>query len=331
MFSAGSRNERSFDFRHAVSERRTGCVQEALLSNEATIYVFLFLGALGVVAVWEGFAPRRVLTASLRTRWLNTLAIYLGTVWLVRLLLPLLGVGVALAAQESGLGLFNAWAAPAWFSLLVSLLALDAGHYAQHCVLHRFPLLWRIHRMHHTDRDYDFTTGLRFHPLESLFTSVFELSLVIALGVPPIAVVAYRFASVLSTVTVHGNVRVPAVVDRILRLFLVTPDLHRVHHSAAIRETNSNFGSIFSWWDRFFGTYVAEPARGHEGMEVGLPEFRDHKHLTIGWMLVNPFLHTPSIEGTGECARRRHRDFDFQLEHISDQTRWGSPMEARER
>ena len=269
-------------------------MQEAVLNNEATLYAFLFLGVLGVVAVWEGVAPRRALTASLRTRWVNTLAIYLSNAFLLRLLFPLLGVGVALVAQESGWGLFNAWAAPFGIPLLVSLLAMDAGRYLQHYVLHRFPLFWRIHRMHHTDRDYDFTTGLRFHPLESLFTTFFELSVVIVLGVPPIAVVAYTFVSIVSALAVHGNVRVPVAIDHVLRSFLVTPDLHRVHHSAAIRETNSNFGSVLSCWDRLLGTYVAQPSRGHEGMEIGLPEFRDHKHLTLGWMLVNPFLPTPS-------------------------------------
>lgn len=267
---------------------------EALLSNEPTIFAFLYFGILGVVAIWEGFAPRRALTAPLRTRWLNTMAIYLADVSVLRLLFPLLGVGVALATQERGWGLFNVWAAPVWLVPLVSLLAIDAGHYVQHYLLHRFPPLWRIHRMHHTDHDYDFTTGLRFHPLESVYTTAFGLSVIVALGAPPLMVIAYEFVYVVISVAVHGNVRVPIALDRVLRIFVVTPDLHRVHHSAAVRETDSNFGAVLPWWDRLLGTYVAQPARGHEGMEIGLPEFRDHKHLTLWWMLVNPFLSVPN-------------------------------------
>ena len=203
---------------------------EALLSNEPTIYAFLYFGVLGIVAIWEGFAPRRVLTAPLRTRWLNTLAIYLADVSVLRLLFPLLGVGVALAAQERGWGLFNVWAAPIGLAPLVSLLAIDAGHYVQHYLLHHVSPLWRIHRMHHTDRDYDFTTGLRFHPIESVFTTTFDLSVLIALGAPPLTVIAYEFVYVVISVVVHGNVRVPLALDRMLRIFVVTPDLHRVHH-----------------------------------------------------------------------------------------------------
>jgi sterol desaturase/sphingolipid hydroxylase (fatty acid hydroxylase superfamily) len=266
---------------------------DTLLSNEPIIYAFLYFGALGVVAIWEALAPRRVLTAPLRMRWLNTMTVYLADVSVLRLLFPLLGVGVAIAAQERGWGLFNVWAAPVWLVLPVSLLAIDASHYLQHYLFHRLPPLWRIHRMHHTDHDYDFTTGLRFHPLESVLTTAFDLSVIIALGAPPLAVIAYEFVYVVISIAVHGNVRVPVALDRVLRIFIVTPDLHRVHHSAAVCETDSNFGSVLPWWDRLLGTYVAQPARGHEGMEIGLPEFRDPKHLTFWWMLVNPLLRAP--------------------------------------
>jgi sterol desaturase/sphingolipid hydroxylase (fatty acid hydroxylase superfamily) len=266
---------------------------ELLVHHEAVLYGCVWFGGVALAAALEGVAPRRTPTLPLRARWLRHFALALLDPLVARAVLPLLEVGAAVAAAEAGVGLFHRVDAPRWLAGAASLLALDAVRYGQHRLLHRVPWLWRVHRMHHTDVDYDFTTAFRFHPLESLVTASIGVLAVTALGAPVEAVVANEALFVAASLFAHANVRLPGGLDRAIRLAVVTPDMHRVHHSARPEETDSNYGSVLPVWDRLLGTYVAEPAQGHEAMTVGLPAFRAPRDRALRWMLANPFLPEP--------------------------------------
>jgi sterol desaturase/sphingolipid hydroxylase (fatty acid hydroxylase superfamily) len=263
---------------------------ELIVRHQAVLYALGYFGAIALVASWEGVAPRRVLGGRLRSRWAAHFAFALIDPLLVRAVLPLLSMGMAVAAAERGLGLFQRVAVPGWLSVPASLLVLDLARYLEHRLLHRVPLLWRLHRMHHTDVDYDFTTALRFHPAEALVSAAVAAGVVAALGAPLAAVALDQTLFVAGAMFAHANGRLAERWDRALRRVLVTPDLHRVHHSALERETNSNYGSVLSCWDRLLGSYLAAPAAGHEGMTIGLPEFREPRHQRLAWMLANPLL-----------------------------------------
>jgi sterol desaturase/sphingolipid hydroxylase (fatty acid hydroxylase superfamily) len=263
---------------------------EFLVQREALLYNWAFFGSIAAAAAVEGFWPRRTSVLPLRGRWLRHFAIAGLDQLTLRLLLPLLEVAAALAAARAGLGLFHQLDVPRGAAFALSLVALDAVRYASHRLLHAVPWLWRLHRVHHTDVDYDFTTALRFHPLESILTGSVGVATVAALGAPLEAVVVDKIVFAAAAFFAHANVRLPARLDRALRVALVTPDLHRVHHSARREETNSNYSSVCPVWDRLLGTYVAAPASGHESMTVGLPVFREAHHGWLGWMLANPFL-----------------------------------------
>ncbi len=269
-----------------------------MIRHEAVLYGCAVFGTIALVATWEALAPRRALAAPPRARWLRHFALGVADPLLVRACLPLLAVGMAAVAAERGLGLFHALAAPGWLAGLLSILALDLVRYAQHRLLHRVPALWRLHRMHHTDVDYDFTTALRFHPLESLATGAVGVAAVAALGAPVPAVVLNEILFATGALLVHGNVRLPLRVDAALRRVLVTPDMHRVHHSARPGETESNYGSVLSLWDRLLGTYVPQPSDGHAEMRLGLACFREARHRTLLWMLANPVLAEPAAPTT---------------------------------
>jgi sterol desaturase/sphingolipid hydroxylase (fatty acid hydroxylase superfamily) len=210
-------------------------------------------------------------------------------VLLVRILLPITAVGLALFAEAHGFGLFNIIALPAWASIIISVILLDLAIYLQHVLFHAVPALWRLHRMHHADLEFDVTTGLRFHPVEILLSTGIKLAVVAALGTPAAAVLIFELLLNATSMFNHSNVRVPPAVDRILRWFVVTPDMHRVHHSILRRETNSNFGFNLPWWDRLLGTYRAQPAAGHDGMTIGIEQFRDPRELGLDRMLLQPF------------------------------------------
>jgi sterol desaturase/sphingolipid hydroxylase (fatty acid hydroxylase superfamily) len=186
---------------------------------------------------------------------------------------------------------------------LLGFLALDLAIYAQHVAFHKAPLLWRLHRMHHADPDFDVTTGVRFHPFEILISMLIKIAVVIALGIPPVAVIAFEVVLNATSMFNHGNVAMPSWLDRALRAIVVTPDMHRVHHSVDARETDSNFGFNLSWWDRLFRTYRAAPQAGHAGMTIGLPTFRDRAELRLDRLLTQPFR-----GGVGDLPRRRTTD-----------------------
>lgn len=274
-----------------------------LLAVEREASALAYFGALALVAAWEWIAPRRAPSLPVQARWIANFAITVLDTLLLRLLLPVAGVALAIAVAERGYGLLNAVEVPLWLAITVTCLVLDLGRYAVHRALHAATLLWRLHGMHHTDGDYDFTTGLRFHPIESIATGAVELALIAALGAPPLAVLVAMTAITISSILAHANAGLPAPIDRIVRRVFVTPDMHRVHHSADRRECDSNYGSLFSFWDRLFATYRAEPAAGHAGMRVGLEGFRDPRHQTLLWMLAFPALRADAPATSRPAAR----------------------------
>ena len=263
------------------------------MNNEVVIRLVFFVGVFGLIVIWEWRSPRRTLTTSKTARWINNLSITFINPLVIHLLFPILAVDMALRAQEGGWGLLNNVDLPLWLKLVIGIVVMDLVIYLQHAMFHAFPILWRLHMMHHADLDYDLTTGLRFHPIEILLSMVIKLSVVSALGPPAAAVLTFEIILNGMAIFNHGNIRIPLKLDRILRYLVVTPDMHRVHHSVIIRETNSNYGFNLPWWDRLFGTYCAQPAKGHDGMTIGLSQFREPKKLTLPWLLVLPFIGDP--------------------------------------
>ncbi|MBI1913676.1 MAG: sterol desaturase family protein [Planctomycetes bacterium] len=242
------------------------------------------------MALWEVLAPRRRLTVSRPLRLSGNLGLVALDTLAVHFLIPLGAVGMALVAQERGWGLFNNVRWPDWLVGGLSVVALDLAIYLQHVLFHAVPLLWRLHMVHHADLDFDTTTGVRFHPVEILLSMGIKMGTVLLLGPPALAVLLFEVLLNGTSLFNHGNVRLPAWLDRVLRLVVVTPEMHRVHHSVLPRETNSNFGFNLPWWDYFFGTYRAQPAAGHEDMTIGLEQFRDERVERLDQMLLLPFL-----------------------------------------
>jgi sterol desaturase/sphingolipid hydroxylase (fatty acid hydroxylase superfamily) len=259
------------------------------MNHEAAIRLGFFFGVLALMGVWEWLAPRRPLSTSKSRRWRANLGIVALDTAAVRLLLPFTAVGMALLARARGWGLLNQFELPYGLELLIGVLVLDCVIYFQHVVFHAVPTLWRLHRMHHSDLDFDVTTGVRFHPIEIMLSMGIKLAAIAVLGPPALAVLVFEIALNATSLFNHGNVRLPAGIDRVLRWFVVTPEMHRVHHSNLPHETNSNFGFSFPWWDRLFGTYRAQPERGHLGMTIGLDEFRDPGTLNFSRLLLQPF------------------------------------------
>jgi sterol desaturase/sphingolipid hydroxylase (fatty acid hydroxylase superfamily) len=241
------------------------------------------------MAIWEVIGPRRKQAIGRYWRWPNNLGVVVLDTLLVRILFPTTGIGLALLAEARGFGLFNVIAIPAWVGVVASVVILDFAIYLQHVLFHAVPALWRLHRMHHADLDFDVTTGLRFHPIEILLSMVIKLTVVAALGAPALAVLLFEVLLNATSTFNHSNVRIPLGSERVLRWLVVTPDMHRVHHSILLRETNSNFGFNLPWWDRLFGTYRAQPAAGHEAMTIGIEQFRDSRELGLDRMLLQPF------------------------------------------
>lgn len=249
-----------------------------------------FVGLLVLLALCERRWPRRLLTEARAVRWRINLTIVAVDSLLVRLLLPLAPFTVAAMLQDRGWGLFNQLPLSGAAEIIASLLLLDLTIYAQHRLFHRLPLLWRIHRMHHTDLDLDVTSGTRFHPVEIVLSLAIKLTAIAVLGSSPLAVVLFEIVLNATSMFSHANLRLPLPVDRWLRLVMVTPDMHRVHHSVIVRETNSNYGFNLPWWDRLFGSYRAQPGDGHLGMTIGLREWRTQADLGLWALLQIPFI-----------------------------------------
>ena len=262
---------------------------DTLLAHEPLIRLGAFTGVLAVMALWEWLSPRRNQKIGRARRWPSNLGIVALDTVVVRLVYPAAAVGTALLAEARGWGLFQTLEAPTWLAIAASVILLDLAIYLQHVLFHAVPVLWRLHRMHHADLEFDVTTGLRFHPIEILLSIGIKLGVVTALGTPAVAVLIFEVLLNATSMFNHGNVRLPARIDRALRWIVVTSEMHRVHHSVVQRETNSNFGFNLPWWDRLFGTYRAQPAAGHEGMTIGIAQFRDPSELRLDRMLIQPF------------------------------------------
>ncbi|MBV8827430.1 MAG: sterol desaturase family protein [Hyphomicrobiales bacterium] len=256
---------------------------ELLARIAAAVLVF------ALIALWEVLAPRRPWLVGRRGRWPHNLGIVVIDALAVRILIPAAAVGAALFAAGNGWGVFHALNLRLSVASLLGFLALDLAIYAQHVAFHKVPLLWRLHRLHHADLDIDVTTGVRFHPFEILISMLIKIAVVIALGIPPIAVFVFEVVLNATSMFNHGNVSMPSWLDRLLRLIVVTPDMHRVHHSIAAHETDSNYGFNLPWWDRLFRTYRPAPVAGHKGMTIGLPTFRERGELRLDRLLTQPF------------------------------------------
>ena len=261
-----------------------------IIENEMVIRLSFFIGIFIVVAFWELLAPRRPLNFSKQVRWYSNIGIVFFNSLVMRWTFPLLATGLAVMAQEGGWGFFNNVTIPYQLVIIISLLLMDGAIYIQHAMFHSLPLLWRFHRMHHTDMDLDVTSGARFHPVEIIISMGIKFAVIAVIGPPVLAVIIFEVLLNLTAMFNHGNIYIPKKIDQILRCFVVTPDMHRVHHSIVPSETNTNFGFNFPWWDSLFGTYCAQPEKGHKGMVIGLNQFRDPKELHFHKMLIQPFL-----------------------------------------
>lgn len=262
---------------------------DTILAAEPVLRLTAFAGVLLAMMVWELASPRRRREIPRLVRWTNNLALVVIDTAVLRLAFPLLAVALALWAQESGWGLFNLLGAPLWLTVPLSILLLDLAIYGQHVLFHKVPVLWRLHRVHHADLEFDVTTGLRFHPGEIVLSMLIKLALVAALGAPALAVLLFEVLLNATSMFNHSNIRLPLGLDRALRLIVVTPDMHRVHHSVLRHETDSNYGFNLPWWDRLFGTYRAQPEAGHEAMTIGIGQFRTARDLWLDRMLLQPF------------------------------------------
>lgn len=259
------------------------------MTQPDTLRLEAFALAFLVIAAWEFALPRRSPVASKTRRWANALTLMVMNTALVRLLVAAVPVEMASMAAENGWGLLNHYGLSGWYWAVLAVVALDIAIYLQHVMFHAVPLFWRFHMAHHADVDFDLTTGVRFHPVEMIITTVVKLVAVALVGAPPGAVLAYEILLNCFSMFIHSNVRLNIAADRLLRPVVVTPDMHRVHHSILGSETNTNFGAVFGWWDRLAGTYKGQPSEGHDKMTIGLARFKEVKSQPIWWIIAVPF------------------------------------------
>jgi sterol desaturase/sphingolipid hydroxylase (fatty acid hydroxylase superfamily) len=265
-------------------------IEQFILANEPLIRLGFFLGIFAVIGTWELLAPRRALAVSKTLRWASNLGLVVLNTVVLRLIFPLAGANMALFCAEHGWGLLNHFHVPWLLAVPLVVIAMDFIIWLQHVMFHAVPALWRLHRVHHADLDYDVTTGARFHPIEIILSMLIKFATIVVLGAPVVAVVIFEVMLNATAMFNHGNIGLPAALDRWLRWFLVTPDMHRVHHSIEDDESNSNFGFNLTWWDRLFGTYRNQPRAGHIGMTIGIRDHRDPREVArLDGMLLLPF------------------------------------------
>jgi len=266
-------------------------INEFVIDNEIAIRLSFFVGVFALMALWEIVAPRRALSVSKTVRWANNLGLVFLNSSILRLLFPAAAVGMAALASEQGWGILNYYDVPYLIAVVISVVAMDFIIYLQHVMVHAVPVLWRLHRVHHADPDFDVTTGARFHPIEIILSMLIKFATITVLGPPVIAVVIFEVLLNATALFNHSNVRLNLAFDKLLRLLVVTPDMHRVHHSVEDDEANSNFGFSLPWWDRLFGTYRDQPRAGHDDMTIGIHKYNDPK--LVSWlhgMLWLPFI-----------------------------------------
>ena len=264
-----------------------------MMEFEGAIRLAAFAAVFAAVALWEALAPRRKRSFGRRARWPHNLGLLLVDVALVRVLVPGAAIAVAMTAAGSGWGLLNALALPSWAAIAAGIALLDLAIYFQHVMFHAVPALWRLHRVHHADLDFDVTTGARFHPIEILISTAIKCAAIAALGAPVISVFVFEMLLNATAMFNHANASLPQRLERWLRWLVVTPDMHRVHHSVRYEESSSNFGFNLPWWDRLFGTYRAQPRLGHAAMTIGVDAFRSSQELRLDRLLVQPLRDTP--------------------------------------
>lgn len=265
-------------------------MSDFLVAHEPWIRVSAFVTIFVVMALWEVAAPRRALALPRLLRWPSNLALVVLNSVLMRLLLPTTAVAVAIAVEQNGYGLLNEMSMPFWLRAVLSLVLLDLAIYAQHRLFHAVPALWRLHRMHHADVDVDATNALRFHPLEIALSLGIKFAVIAAVGAPPATVVVFEVLLNGLAIFNHSNVAIARRLDRWLRWFIVTPDMHRIHHSWHLDEMNCNFGFNLACWDRLFDTYLADPHEGHNHMTLGLTDWRAPEWRRLDRMLIQPLL-----------------------------------------
>jgi sterol desaturase/sphingolipid hydroxylase (fatty acid hydroxylase superfamily) len=265
----------------------------AAVQSEPLIRLAAFFAVFVAVAFWEAFAPRRKRSFARSVRWPHNLGLLLVDVAVLRIFAPGVAIAVAVAGEARGWGLLNALSLPAWVAVPLAVGLLDLAIYFQHVSFHAVPALWRLHRVHHADLEFDVTTGTRFHPIEILISTAIKCAAIATLGASAIAVLAFEVLLNATAMFNHANARLPVSLDRLLRWLVVTPDMHRVHHSVAYNESSSNFGFNLPWWDRLFGTYRAQPAAGHEAMTIGVDAFRTPEESRLDRLLLQPFRDTP--------------------------------------
>ena len=278
-------------------------MDELVIAYEAAIRMSFFLGVFALMAFWEVLSPRRRPVLSKMLRWGNNLGLVIFNSILLRFIFPAAAVGVAALASEQGWGLLNYYPLPLWLSLAISLFLMDFVIYLQHILMHAVPILWRLHRVHHADLDYDVTTGARFHPIEIILSMLIKFVTIVALGPTIVAVVIFEIVLNAMAMFNHANVRLPLRMDHVLRQLIVTPDMHRVHHSVDYDEANSNFGFNLAFWDRWFGTYRDQPRAGHEQMIIGIQNYRTPGEVT--W--IHGILWLPFRGTVGNYAINRSR------------------------
>ena len=260
---------------------------------EGAIRFAMFLAVFGAVALWEALAPRRKRSFGRLARWPHNLGLLLVDAALVRVLAPGAAIAVAMTAAGSGWGLLNALGLPGWATIAAGIALLDLAIYFQHVMFHAVPTLWRVHRVHHADLDFDVTTGARFHPIEMLISTAVKCAAIAALGAPVISVFVFEILLNATAMFNHANASLSQRLERWLRWLVVTPDMHRVHHSVRYEESSSNFGFNLPWWDHLFGTYRAQPRLGHAAMTIGVDAFRSSQELRLDRLLVQPLRDTP--------------------------------------
>ncbi|HEV7344752.1 MAG TPA: sterol desaturase family protein [Devosia sp.] len=250
----------------------------------------LIFALLAVIELTHPRLERPEMLAALKTRrWMTNVGVLVLSSVVLRVLFPVAAVGTALWAESQQFGLFNQLDFPLWLVALISLVVLDFAVWLEHLLSHKIPILWRVHRMHHSDTGFDLTTALRFHPLEIVLSMVWKAGIVVALGAPAWSVLVFEVVLNGAAMFNHANIHLPGKIDRIVRIVAVTPDMHRIHHSTDRRETDSNYGFSLAIWDRIFGTYTHQPAKGHQGMDIGLEDYRDAAPTRLGWSLLLPF------------------------------------------
>lgn len=269
---------------------------DIILNHEASIRLGVFIGILLTMMSLEAFFPRKTRVMSRAQRWTSNLLLIVIDGLFVRLLFPVVAVGVAVIASQKGWGLFNIVDLPMWLEIVIAIMLLDMMIYWQHVASHHFPVLWALHKVHHADRDIDVTTGSRFHPIEIGLSMIYKMALVLLLGAPMLAVIIFEIILNACAMFNHSNVKLPLGFDRILRRFIVTPDMHRVHHSTIVAETNSNYGFSLSLWDRIFRSYIAQPVQGHDGMTIGLEEYQTPGPASLSWSLWLPIKPLKRLE-----------------------------------